>query len=38
MSVIKIDLMHDLLHIIILDCNIWRCDKNQFDARFISYN
>ena len=30
--------MQDLLHIIILDCKIRRCDKNQFDTRFITYN
>ena len=34
----KINLMPDLLHIIILDCKIRRCDKNQFDARFTTYN
>ena len=37
-DVTKINLMQDLLHTIILDCKIWRCDKNQFDARFITYN
>ena len=30
--------MQDLLHIIILDCKIWRRDKKKFDARFITYN
>ena len=34
----KINLMLDLLHIINLDCKIRRRDKNQFDARFITYN
>ena len=37
-DVTKINLMQDLLQIIILDCKIWRCDKNQFDARFTTYN
>ena len=27
--------MEDLLHIIILDCIIWRCDENQFDADLL---
>ena len=36
-DVTKINLMQDLLNIIILDCKTWRCDKNQFDARFITY-
>ena len=34
----KINLMQNLLHIIILDCKIWRCDKTKFDARFTTYN
>ena len=38
MTVTKINLMQDLLHMIILDCKIWRRDKNQFDVRFITYN
>ena len=36
-DVIKINLMQELLHIIILDCK-YECDKNRFDARFITYN